>query len=482
MVNVKVYIKGGVMGPTDLQKILDVAFALKTTHFQFGERQEIIFRIPDESATDLSRLLVGFYFEVCSESDYSRHNVVTSLLANQIVNNTFWVKDATYHDILDQFTRPMGLKINVTDLKQDLVYSFTGDVNFVASEEINYWHAYIRMHEGEQQHLVPFLIHSDDINRFSELLESIVIMHPVSWDILIEKLRYTMGDRLFEKDVAPRISVPEFFNYEGIHAYGNHKNWLGIYHRFAKFNYGELTALCNLCKQQRIGKIYITPWKSLIVKDIHDDDLTDWKFFLAHFGINNGHAESELNWEINDFDDQAQELKAYLRKTFIRHDIHSTAVIFGVNNDFEHSFSHIVINMKGNGLFAKFDVLKRHDFDPTNTQFDHYAKGIRRWHLKKVLQELIGEYHNRAFKDFANFKAQDTKTKEIKVERKSVEKHEMHQCKSCFTVYDSRYGDEQGGIPIGITFDALPSSYACPVCDASKAMYEKKEENALSAA
>lgn len=41
---------------------------------------------------------------------------------------------------------------------------------------------------------------------------------------------------------------------------------------------------------------------------------------------------------------------------------------------------------------------------------------------------------------------------------------EEHRCGECWTVYDLRWGDPQGGIPPGTAFQALPSDWSCPVC------------------
>ncbi len=479
MVNVKVFIKGGALAPTDLKKIVDVAFSLNTVHFQFGERQEIIFRIPDQGIPDLENLLKGYVYEVLRDGDYEQKNIVSSLLSSNILPSTYWVKDATYYDILDTLPKSLRLKVNITDLKQDLVYSFTGDINFVPSENTNYWHAYVRAPNEDFQQILPFTVHSENIAMLVEYLEVMLLDEQNSWDILIEKIKFKMGEKLLDSSMNPLVRVSEFFNYEGIHQYDDRKYWLGIYKRFTRFSYSELTAICQLCLQQRIGRIFITPWKSLLIKNIDVDMLTDWKFFLAYYNINNGHAQSELNWQLNNFDEDALELKAYLRKNFIRHDINSNAVILGINSKAAYSFSHILIKQRAAGLFKSYDVMYRNEFNPTCTKFVTYAQHVRKWKLRAILQELIGQYNNKAFKEFATFKAKTEKAKKIENTEKVVEQVILHQCPNCMTVYDKKYGDPHQHIGAGVSFAQLPEQYCCPMCETPKEKFIQIKESEL---
>ncbi len=45
------------------------------------------------------------------------------------------------------------------------------------------------------------------------------------------------------------------------------------------------------------------------------------------------------------------------------------------------------------------------------------------------------------------------------------------ECRICWQVYDPALGDEMGQIAPGTAFEALPSDWRCPQCDAAKAAY-----------
>ena len=47
------------------------------------------------------------------------------------------------------------------------------------------------------------------------------------------------------------------------------------------------------------------------------------------------------------------------------------------------------------------------------------------------------------------------------------------KCTVCGYIYDPESGDPDGGIASGTLFEDLPEGWVCPVCGASKDMFEK---------
>jgi len=47
----------------------------------------------------------------------------------------------------------------------------------------------------------------------------------------------------------------------------------------------------------------------------------------------------------------------------------------------------------------------------------------------------------------------------------------MRECGVCWWVYDPEAGDADALVPPGVAFDALPDTYVCPRCGASKARF-----------
>ena len=49
-------------------------------------------------------------------------------------------------------------------------------------------------------------------------------------------------------------------------------------------------------------------------------------------------------------------------------------------------------------------------------------------------------------------------------------------CSICGYVYDPAVGDEDNGIAPGTAFEDLPEDYVCPLCGASKDVFEETNE------
>lgn len=54
------------------------------------------------------------------------------------------------------------------------------------------------------------------------------------------------------------------------------------------------------------------------------------------------------------------------------------------------------------------------------------------------------------------------------------EENRMQQyvCTSCGYVYDPAVGDPEGNIPPGTPFEEIPDDWVCPICYATKDMFD----------
>jgi Rubredoxin len=49
---------------------------------------------------------------------------------------------------------------------------------------------------------------------------------------------------------------------------------------------------------------------------------------------------------------------------------------------------------------------------------------------------------------------------------------EKWKCSACGFIYDPEIGDPDAGVAPGTPFDDIPEDWSCPVCGASKDMFE----------
>jgi len=52
---------------------------------------------------------------------------------------------------------------------------------------------------------------------------------------------------------------------------------------------------------------------------------------------------------------------------------------------------------------------------------------------------------------------------------------QKYQCTVCNYIYDPAMGDIDSGTPAGTPFEDVPEEWVCPVCGASKGMFEPFE-------
>jgi rubredoxin len=48
------------------------------------------------------------------------------------------------------------------------------------------------------------------------------------------------------------------------------------------------------------------------------------------------------------------------------------------------------------------------------------------------------------------------------------------KCSICGYVYDPEEGDKDNNIKAGTSFEALPKTWVCPICGATKDLFEKE--------
>jgi rubredoxin len=105
------------------------------------------------------------------------------------------------------------------------------------------------------------------------------------------------------------------------------------------------------------------------------------------------------------------------------------------------------------------------NFDPNNQKYFVHVQDVDKVELPGVLMELSKKY----FEQLGTAEEIQNNTKP-----KEEVSSEVHQCKHCLTVYEKEKGDESQGVAKGTSFDFLPASYHCPVCESPKSDFEIK--------
>ncbi|WP_439481100.1 rubredoxin [Cyclobacterium plantarum] len=466
---VRVFVKGGIISPGDFLKMIQTANELGATYIHLGSRQDVLFPLKNKNLDTLSQTFEAI--DTAYDTDGEEfQNIVSSYPALDVMPTTHWLASHTYHYILDTFDYRPKLKINITDPVQNLVPLFTGNINFVASAVDNYWYLYLRFSEIDQKPwAAPDLIYGYDLAKIAKAIEEI---NPVKSGLKYEEIYQSVVESQTPniQKAAQELDYPESNSpyYEGMNRIVGGKYWLGLYWRNNRFAINFLKALCQLCTATNIGKICLTPWKSIIIKGIAEKDRLSWEKLLGKFGINIRHSSLELNWHLPVMDDEALAIKNYLVRALDKQDISTYGLSFSVKTRHMVLFTSVAIEKAkktSDNDPETFNILYSKDFNPNLSEYFYFVKNVPIETLPPLLIELSYKYYDQ-LKIPKSSDSQDSKDSSNK---KPLKKY---QCSDCLTVYDEKYGDPESNILPGTSFMKLPDSYSCPVCESPKSAFK----------
>ncbi len=466
----RIVVKGGVLSLGDLREIISVSESLGLDAVSFGSRQDII--IPDEiNATDPS---VFGSLNVVTPDQKGNDNIVSSYVSSDILRDTYWLTGNKYLYILESFRYQPNLKVNITDPKQGLVPLFTGNINFIASTEEDYWYVYIKLPGWAEMQVYPVLVYSWDIAKVAEHIENLLKEEPDSVEMLFRLVSEYVSDNNRNIETPLQIQFHPFPYYEGMNKIGD-EYWLGLYWRNNRYDLKFLKAMCDLCAECRIAKISLTPWKSFIVKGIPVAYKLQWEKFLGKFGINVRHSLLELNWHIPVNNDQALKTKTFLVRSLDQNDISTYGLTFSIvdYNQQKDYFTSIVVEKNPSPkeiesiiIRDTYNVLHAKHFDPNTRSYVVHVQDVDKVELPGLLMELSKKY----------FEELGTQIEDVKTYDKTIEKStiNVYQCKHCMTVYDEVIGDVSQDIDPKTKFEDIPETFCCSMCDAPKSDFEFK--------
>ena len=466
----RLIIKGGVLSPGELKYICDSMESLGVKTISFGSRQDILLpkKAKPKDLTQFDKLKIVEIDETGVE------NIVSSYVCADIFPSTSWLTGDRYLYILEQFRSKSKFKINITDPKQRLVPLFTGHINFIASEYEDYWYLYVRLPDWKKTKMYPALIYSWDLDKIETAIENILQEEPETIETIFELVSDAVDTNNRTVDKPLEVPFYPFPYFEGMNKIGMDKYWLGLYWRNNKYDVSFLKEMCELCSENKIGKISITPWKSFIVKGIPKESKLIWEKFLGKRGINVRHSMLELNWHLPVENKEALNLKKYLVSNFDQNDISTYGLTFGITdyNKASYYFTSIVIEKNkqpemigGFQTRDTYNLLYAKNFDPNTRDYIVHVQDVDKVELPGLLMELSQFY-------FDQLGGEIEQKKEIEIKKEIIEL-EVYQCKDCLSVYDENFGDITKNIPPKTMFSKLPVSYECSLCEASKTNFKK---------
>lgn len=487
----KINFKGGIVSPGYLHHLLESLQQVGVKQVRFGLRQQLLINAAKKDYKEIARALkiAAIDYEI-NKDVYP--NISSSYPAAEIFIRDTWLSEGVYKDIFDQFEYKPKLKINIADSNQTFMPFFTGNINWLASKKSHFWHLYIRFPKTNILYEWKELIYTNEIARLSNEIEKVIFKEcelffdntAADGNKLYSKI--ISQNTFISKPVLEKLELPSFNlpYYEGYNSYGN-KSWLGIYRRDELFSIDFLKDICRICLETKAGELYTTPWKSLIIKSIEDRDRPLWTFILNKHRINVRHASNELNWQVEDANEDGLVIKRQIIREFELHDVRTYGLCFAIKTQPKSGLYGSVLVRKQFNLIrgklkpiSKFDILYTADFNPNSKDFIVFRSNVEREHLAAYLMGLCKYFYEQEYA--GDLLPGSSYSHEKVAEQKPVAEKYIYQCIHCKTVYDEEKGEPENDIKAGTLFDDLLLGYRCPLCEAPKNDFEQKEIKLLS--
>lgn len=488
---VKFNFTGGLISPGDLLQILHVAKKAGISYVSFGLRQQLLLEVPADDlqlvTSELKRLRIDYQV-----NDEVYPNIISSYPAEEVFITKTWLSEGVYKDIFDSFDYKPTLKINVSDSNQSFTPLLTGNINWVASNNMHFWYLVIRFPKTNIIYHWKELIYTNDIAVVSKKIEQTIFrFQPDFYDSknpdgnLMNEM--VMKDEHFiTKAPEAALQLPPFMlpYYEGFNKIHD-KYWLGIYRRDELFSVKFLMDVCMICLSTKVGQICSTPWKSLIIKGILEKDREIWNDILGKYQINVRHAANELNFQVEDNCKEGLKIKSYLVKHLNRDDTRTFGICIGIKTRRKSEvFSNILVRKKslftigGVGFFNLYDLMFSQDFNPNERTAKIFSRNNIKFFVPEQLRLAIVSFYNHQARHQQSLPKPVIKT-EPAVKKETITF--VHQCKSCLSVYDESIGDTDQGITPGTRFEHLPGDYTCATCEGPKKDFLKMPLKKLTA-
>ncbi|GGA87726.1 rubredoxin [Puia dinghuensis] len=478
--NVKINLPGGIVAAGELYSIVEAAGRARVEEMQLGSRQQLFCKVADKYGPAFLKELdqAGIFYETENEV---HPNIISSYVAEGVFGRSAWVSEGLYKDILGGFDFRPRLKINLVESSQSFVPFFTGHLNFVSSPVNNHWYLVLRQRGSNRLYYWKAGIYSPEIPRICQLVDECFPLagEGEDWGQRLAEAVQTRGG-FSEQPLLPALRLPEFRlpYYEGFNRSGN-KNWLGIYRREELFPLAFLKDVCLIALQTKVGQLYTTPWKSLLIKDIEEHDVPLWEYVLGKYRMNVRHASNELNWQIEDLCPDGLRLKRYLVRLLDQDDIRTEGLSFSVKTKAGSGLPGSVVIRKQEGirpdqlkLLDRYSIWHTPDFSPHVRETVLYRKDLEKEHLFPYIVSLCKEFYRLQSERHSPLPSQATAMHAGKEEAAGG-----WQCCNCLTVYHEQYGDEEQGIAPGTPFAQVASDYACSVCGGSKSEFRPMEKS-----
>ena len=473
---------GGVVSSGVLRELVGYCNQLGLTYLQAGERQNFVgdFKHPGAHLFLQERLAGKLEVMSAGNSNTFRGfaqarlfpgNIMSSALSQDIENNTDWLSESDYLALLEELERPLNFSLSITDPRQSLCPLYLSEVNLCAAPVQDHWRITLRP-AGRKPIFADFYISS---RALPEALKFLDLNHAPQ--LSAANLLDTLKDR-FKNSLLP---LPENMNsentkgraenpadYEGFHEYGEGFTWLGVYNRYNKYSTLLLDEISYYCRRSGIGRLYLTPWHSILIKKIPLKHREEWIRLMNRHGVNLRHGSAALNWRIEGANPRHIKLKNRVISGLVNEELGLQGMSFGIMKKYTGEEINILIEPSGKFPLKRYNLLYKKGFVREGEKWEIFKNGLRAGQLSGQIARIVATYRE-TFLGSAEPATTEEISKPEPVEQAlnnaaARETQNQIYCSDCFNIYDPELGDPDAGVNPGVAFKELAANYCCSLC------------------
>lgn len=455
---------GGRVALTVLRRAAELSLVHGDGRLGLGSRQELaITGVAPESRNSLRQGIGG----LLPEHHPRRPNIVTTRAATGMAQRTPWLSEGAYDHVLESFTAPPAIPVNLIDPRQCCMPRYTGQLHALASREPEFWHVgFNTAPQGPPAWLAP-AVHSAGVAGVIRLIQQ-ALVGAKGPDLarLHAQIEQQFQNHLRELTPGPPATPASCVPTTGFTLDVESGRYsLAIPALSQGLPCSFLVDLAVLGRRLAIATACVSPWKSLLVHGIPAEERDTFETLLLRYRINLAPG----SWETFCFNDfrtpgvrqvSATLLRALnetfphpgpLRIAFVEHPAITPELPILVRAEIRRGASWPLWSQA-----PRFSLFMRETFGPEPGRLQPIATGLG-------VKELTGAVLA-AVERFGHGEPARATTPIPAVSRAVTA--DAHRCTECGTEYTPLYGDPLGKIAAGTPFEELPATWRCPTCEA----------------
>lgn len=454
---------GGLFTPKDLRHC---AIAAQDHGLYLGQRQNII--IPDIvfNHSELQKLSASVHCQ-----DYYQHksNLVCSHAAGGLAGEDDWAyRNDAYLEILAQIPALPQLKVNLCSPEQSLFPLFSGQLNFITSNTEGYWHLVLNINNTRQ--LLPFLLRSNQVHQVIALIDANT---PSGALLDSEQIMALLTGQLTIDSQQPELELHSrhLSDYEGFQQMRDGKFALNIFSNHKRWDPKFLCELCDLADRQRLGRIYLTSGRSLLIKHIEENLCFEWQNLIGRHNITLRHSEQDLSWLVPAEKRTLVNIKEKIIRRLHAEGLSFQGLYIALDPSEFDCGAQIIISSQRQADQDSYQVFHKKDFDYRHSGFLRAASKLNFEELLDILYALREMFFE-----------QSSRVNIVRMQALKTSEHiaaamHIYQCPNCFTQYHEKIGEAHRGIAPGTLFKELPTDWSCELCETNKQYFRKVMES-----